>query len=311
MKTITKIQTAATGLAVLLALTACGGSATGSQATATAEIPKTQNTADISEGVQPDAAAVALLPQSYKDKGEITVAMDLHYPPTTFLAEDNTTPIGVNPDVARLVAKKLGLKLKFADTAFDTIIPGIDGGRYDFTATTMSATAERLKVLDMIDYMQGGMSVAVPAGNPQNLSNDSLCGKNIAVTKGSTGQLKHLPNISEWSCTSQGKPAINGVTLPNIQEALTQLSSKRVDGVMYDSAGLVWAQIQQPKTFTVLQPRLDTRSKNTSAIGLKKGSPLTPALQKAIQSVLDSPEYKKSLAYWGLEESAITTAKLN
>ena len=80
-----------------------------------ADIPKTQNTADISEGVKPDAAAVALLPQSYKDKGELVVAMDLSSPPTTFLAEDNVTPIGVNPDIARLVAKKLGLKLKFAE----------------------------------------------------------------------------------------------------------------------------------------------------------------------------------------------------
>jgi polar amino acid transport system substrate-binding protein len=303
----TRIMTATAGLAVLLALTACGGTATGTQES---EIPKTQNTADISEGVKPDEAAVALLPQSYKDKGELTVAMDLSSPPTTFLAEDNVTPIGVNPDIARLVAKKLGLKLKFMNTAFDTIIPGIDAGRYDFTATTMSATPERLKVLDMIDYLKGGSAVMVAAGNPLNLTNDTLCGKNIAVTKGSTQQLKHLPNVSEWTCTSQGKPPINGVTLPNVQEALTQLHSKRVDGVFYDAGALAWAQIQQPKIFTVLEPRMDTRTNTNVAVGLKKGSPLTPALQKALQSVLESPEYKKSLEYWGLAESALTEAKI-
>jgi polar amino acid transport system substrate-binding protein len=303
----TRSMTATAGLAVLLALTACGGTATGTQQS---EIPKTQNTADISEGVKPDEAAVALLPQSYKDKGELTVAMDLSSPPTTFLAEDNVTPIGVNPDIARLVAKKLGLKLKFMNTAFDTIIPGIDAGRYDFTATTMSATPERLKVLDMIDYLKGGSAVMVAAGNPLNLTNDTLCGKNIAVTKGSTQQLKHLPNVSEWTCTSQGKPPINGVTLPNVQEALTQLHSKRVDGVFYDAGALAWAQIQQPKIFTVLEPRMDTRTNTNVAVGLKKGSPLTPALQKALQSVLESPEYKKSLEYWGLGESALTEAKI-
>jgi len=48
-----------------------------------------------------------------------------------------------------------------------------------------------------------------------------------------------------------------------------------------------------------------------TAIGVKKGSPLTPALQKAIQSVLETPEYKKSLETWGLESGAITDAKLN
>lgn len=308
MKTRSKVQRAVAGLAVLLALGACGA---GGGSDPAREGPNTSNTADISEGVQPDEAAVKLLPQSYKDKGELTVAMDLHYPPTTFLADDNVTPIGLNPDMARLIAKKLGLKLKFENTSFDTIIPGLDGGRYDFTATTMSPTAERLEVLDMIDYFNGGISVAVAHGNPLNISNDDMCGRSIAVTKGSNAQLKHLPNVSEWTCTSKGKPAINGVTLPNIQEALTQLASKRIDGVFYDTVSLVWAGEQQPNTFTILTPQVDTRSDHVVAIALKKGSPLTPALQKATQSVLDSPEYKKSLANWGLEAGAITEAKLN
>jgi polar amino acid transport system substrate-binding protein len=300
-----KIQTAAAGLAVLLALSACGGAATGIEET---DIPKTQNTRDISEGVQPDAEAVALLPESYKAKGELTVAMDLSSPPMTFLAEDNSTPIGVNPDLARLVAKKLGLKLKFENTAFDTIIPGIDGGRYDFTATTMSATEERLKVLDMINYLKGGSAVAVPAGNPLNLTNDTLCGKNIGVTKGSTQQLKHLPNVSKWTCEEKGQPAIHAITLPNVQEALTQLDSQRIDGVFYDASGLAWADAQQPDHFTILEPRMDTRTDTNVAMGVKKASPLTPALQAAIQSVLETPEYKESLEYWGLGESAITEA---
>jgi polar amino acid transport system substrate-binding protein len=309
MKARNKVQTAAASLAVLVALSGCGGTTAAS--TSSPDNSKTANTTDISEGVQPDDAATKLLPQAIKDKGELTVAMDLHYPPTTFLADDNTTPIGLNPDIARLVAKKLGLKLKFENTAFDTIIPGIDAGRYDFTATTMSASTERLKVLDMIDYFSDGVSVAVSAGNPLKISNDDMCGKNIAVTKGSNAQLVHLPNVSEWTCTSKGKPAINGVTLPNIQDALTQLASKRVDGVFYDTTALAWADKQQPNTFQVLTPQVDTRSVDTVSVGLKKGSALTPALQKAVQDVLDSPEYKKSLSNWGLSNGGITLAKLN
>ncbi|GAB2714712.1 ABC transporter substrate-binding protein [Arthrobacter bambusae] len=308
MKTRTKAQTAAAALAVLLALTACGGTAT---TTSTPDSSKASSTADISQGVQPDATAVKLLPQSYKDKGELTVAMDLHYPPTTFLSDDNKTPIGLNPDIARLVAKKLGLNLKFENTVFDTIIPGIDGGRYDFTVTTMSPTAERLKVLDMINYFKAGNSVAVSAGNPLKLTNESLCGKNIAVTAGSTGQLKRLPALSDQTCTSKGQPAINAVTLPNVQEALTQLASKRIDGILYDTTSLAWAAKQQPGAFTVLTPQINVGSSDVTAIGLKKGSALTPALQAAVQSVLNSPEYKQSLSNWGLESGAITDAKLN
>jgi polar amino acid transport system substrate-binding protein len=307
LKTINKVQIAAAGLAALFTLSACGGAATGNSSP---DSSKTSNTTDISEGVQPDAAAVALLPQSFKDKGELTVAMDLHYPPTTFLAEDNTTPIGLNPDIARLVAKKLGLKLKFVDTKFDTIIPGLDGGRYDFTATTMSKTEERLKVLDMIDYFKAGNSVAAAAGNPQKLTVETLCGKNIAVTQGSTGQLKRLPALNEQTCTSKGQPAINAVTLPNVQEALTQLHSKRIDGILYDTTSLGWAEKQQPGSFTIIG-RVNVGSSDLTAVGLKKGSPLTPAMQAALQSVLQMPEYKASLENWGLQSGAITDAKLN
>lgn len=309
MKTRNKVQTAAAGIAVLLSLTACGGAATGTPNSEDAK-SKTSNTADISEGIQPDEAAVKLLPQSYKDKGELTVAMDLHYPPTTFLAEDNVTPIGLNPDIARLIAKKLDLKLKFVDTKFDTIVPGLDGGRFDFTATTMSKTEERLKVLDMIDYFKAGNSVAVAAGNPLNLTVETLCGKNIAVTQGSTGQLKRLPTLNEQTCTSKGQPAINAVTLPNIQDALTQLHSKRIDGILYDTTSLGWAEKQQPGSFTLIG-RVNVGNSDVTAVGLKKGSPLTPAMQTALQSVLETPEYKESLENWGLESGAITDAKLN
>lgn len=308
MKTRTKAQTATAALAVLLALTACGSTATSAPAP---DSSKSSNTTDISQAVQPDATAVKLLPQSYKDKGELTVAMDLHYPPTTFLSDDNKTPIGLNPDIARLVAKKLGLKLKFENTVFDTIIPGIDGGRYDFTVTTMSPTPERLKVLDMIDYFKDGNSIAVSAGNPLKLTNESLCGKNIAVTAGSTGQLKRLPALSEQTCTSKGQPAINSVTLPNVQEALTQLASKRIDGILYDTTSLAWAGKQQPGMFTLLTPQINVGASDLTSVGLKKGSSLTPALQAAVQSVLNSPEYKQSLSNWGLESGAITDAKLN
>jgi polar amino acid transport system substrate-binding protein len=309
MKTINKVQTAAAGLAVLLALSACGGAATSTSAPEESK-SLTNNTTDISEGVQADPAAVALLPQSIKDKGELTVAMDLHYPPTTFLAEDNTTPIGLNPDIARLLAKKLDLKLKFVDTKFDTIVPGLDGGRFDFTATTMSKTEERLKVLDMIDYFKAGTSVAAAAGNPLNLTVETLCGKNIAVTQGSTGQLKRLPALSEQTCTSKGQPEINAVTLPNVQDALTQLHSKRIDGILYDTTALGWAEKQQPGSFTIIG-RVDVGSSDLTAVGLKKGSPLTPAFQTALQSVLETPEYKESLETWGLDSGAITDAKLN
>ena len=70
------------------------------------------------------------------------------------------------------------------------------------------------------------------------------------------------------------------MTLPNVQDALTQLHSKRIDGILYDTTALGWAEKQQPDSFTLLG-RVNVGNSDVTAVGLKKGSPLTPALQKA------------------------------
>jgi polar amino acid transport system substrate-binding protein len=299
--------------ALALALAACGASGTGQNAGAKSTAQgggsgsSAEHTDDISVGVKPDAKAVKLLPAAVKAKGTLSVAMDLTSPPTTFMASDNKTPIGFNPDMARLIAAKLGLKLQFNNIKFDTIITGLQAGRYDFTASTMGATKDRLKVLDMVDYFKAGTGVSVPYGNPQKLTTHTLCGHRVAVTSGSTAELQWLPQLSKQDCTSKGKPAIKAVTLPSVNDALTQLVSKRIDAVMYDFTGLQWAATQQPKTFKVLKPLVATK---TVAVALKKDSPLTPAVQAAIQSTIDDPKYAEALGRWGFDDLGIKTAAM-
>jgi polar amino acid transport system substrate-binding protein len=265
-------------------------------------------TDDISASVSVDAAAAALVPADMKAKGTLTVAMDLTSPPTTFLADDNVTPVGFNPDMARLIAKKLGLKLTFDNVKFATIIPGLAADRYDFTASTMGINPDRLKVVDMITYFNDGNSIAAAAGNPKNLTTTTLCGSNIAVVAASTQETKLLPAMSK-KCTDAGKSAIQATVLPSVQDCLTQLASKRVDGIYYDSPALAWAATKQPNAFQVLTPAVDD---SPAAIATKKGSAFTPALQAAIQSIIkDDALYQKALNRWNLNGLGIKTAQLD
>jgi polar amino acid transport system substrate-binding protein len=265
------------------------------------------HTDDISQGVEVDSAAAKLVPADVRSTGKLVVAMDLTSPPTTFLAPDNKTPVGFNPDIARLIAKKLDLELDIENVKFDTIIPGLEGSRYNLTVSTMTPTAERLKVLDMIKYFRNGSSIAVPHGNPQQLAVDSLCGRNIGVQSGSVQELKRLPKLSKETCEAKGQPAIKGVSLPSVQDALTQVASRRIDGVFYDTTSLIWASTQQPNTFDVLEPPAAT---SDVAVALGKGSKLTPAVQAAIQSIIDSPKYNEALARWGFEGRGIEKATI-
>lgn len=42
------------------------------------------------------------------------------------------------------------------DTRFPNLIPGLQGGRFDITNSSMYITAERLKVIDMVPYLKSG-----------------------------------------------------------------------------------------------------------------------------------------------------------
>ena len=300
---------AALAPALVLSVAACGSAGTGSAAEAAAGAP----TKDVVSEVQADPAAVALLPAAIKERGTLTMAADLHYPPTSFLDTDNKTPIGYNVDIATLLAKTLGLKLEIKNVSFDGVIPGIAAGRYDFTATNMSPTPERLKVLDMITYWAAGSSLVTSKGNPLKLSMSdqaTLCGRKIAVVTGSTQAEKYLPQIS-GDCVAQGKPAVDAVVLPNVQGALTQLASKRIEGVFNDTSQLAWAAKQQPQAFELFPQQYKKKVGNSIvALGVAKNSPLAPALHAAMESLMAGPAYKAALDKWGLGTGAIPTSEL-
>jgi polar amino acid transport system substrate-binding protein len=299
----------ATAVPVLLLSTAACGAMDGGAVKDAAGVPAE----DVVSQVKADPAAVKLLPAAIKERGTISMAADLHNPPTSYLDTDNKTPIGYNVDIAKLLAQTLGLKLEIKNVSFDTIIPGLSAGRFDFTATNMSPTPERRKVLDMVTYWSAGSSLVIGKGNPLKLSMSeqmTLCGHKIAVVAGATQAEKYLPQIS-GDCQAQGKPAVDAVVLPNVQAALTQLSSKRVEGVFYDTAPLAWAAKQQPQAFELFPERYKKKQgNNIVAVGTAKTSGLGPALQAAMQSLMDGPAYKATLDKWGLGTGAIPNSEL-
>lgn len=302
-----KLAASVFGAALLMTASGCSAPA------ATQEAPGADaGSAEELPQVQPDPEAIKLLPGDLQEGGTITMAADLHYPPTSFLAEDNKTPVGYNVDVAHLLGEALGLEVEVRNVTWDGVIPGIAAHRYDFTATNMSPTPERLEVLDMITYWEAGSSLIVATGNPQGLSlaDQSICGKKISVMSGSTQQETFLPEISQ-TCEANGEDAVDAVVLADIQGALTQLASKRIDGIFSDTSQLAWAAQQQPQAFELLSPQYQKKEGDSIvALGLPNDSPLTPALHAAMQHLIDNGAYQAALDRWGLGAGAIPTSNI-
>lgn len=253
-------------------------------------------------------AARALLPAAIRDKGVLRIASDPTYPPFEFYDTDNKTLIGWDADMGDAIGAVLGLKVEHVPATFDTILPGLQSGKYDLGMSTFSVTDERRKAVDFVPYLQGGTGLAVVPGNPAQLTVDaaSLCGKSIAAQKGSIQSLDILPVFSK-KCTEAGNPAIDMQFFPTQNDANLALTSGRVQGVMADSVSLAYQGKLAGGKFEVAEgPDYEPELTGT-ALGKKSG--LLPAIQAATQAVLESPTYQEINTKWGLPSStAITPA---
>lgn len=296
----------AVSLGLMAGLSGCDPEAEAPGAEKTEAEERPVGAMDVSS-VTVDEAAAELVPDEVKDRGILRSAMDLHYPPTSFKNSGSKEALGFNADFTRLLAARLDLDVKFSNVTFDTIITGIEAGRYDISAHNYSATPERLKAVDMVSYWKSGSSFVVLSGNPDNLdANDlSVCGKKIAVHKGSTQVDKHLPEIND-ECVEAGKPETEEVLLPEVQSSMTQLVSKRVDAVFADTPQLAWAASEQPEKFELLKPQYEKKDgTDIVSMALPKDSELTKAVEQATKNLVETDEYSEALSRWHLESGAI------
>jgi polar amino acid transport system substrate-binding protein len=243
-----------------------------------------------------------LVPAAFQAKGTITVAMDASYPPFQFFADDNKTVIGFDADFAKAVAERMGLKAKVVNIGFDTILTGIQGGRYDMAESSFSVTPERAKIVDFVEYLQGGAGIAVKPGNPQDLSMDPavLCGHRIAAQKGTTQAIEQLPALAK-KCEDSGAGELKVVLFPSQNDAVLALTSGRVDGMMADSTAVSY-QAKLAKGKFELAPG-DIYEARPTGIALPKGSPLEKAVAAAVKSLYADGTFEKLAAKWSIPES--------
>lgn len=80
-------------------------------------------------------------------------------------------PQGVGPDVAKHIAKQLGIKeITWISTTFSGLIPGLRARRFDMVAAEMAILPQRCRhVLFSQPNSSYGQGLLVPRGNPKNI----------------------------------------------------------------------------------------------------------------------------------------------
>ena len=120
------------------------------------------------------------------EKGQMTGVLMESYPPFSFLNEQNQLD-GFDVDVAKVVAQRLGVKLKLETPSWDVIAAGRWSGRYDICVCSMTPSEARAQVFDFpVEYYQSPAVIVVNAKDTAIASGKDLSGKNVGVISAST-----------------------------------------------------------------------------------------------------------------------------
>lgn len=95
------------------------------------------------------------------DKPNLVMATNAEFPPYEYI--DGDMYYGIDVEVAKIIADKLGYDLVIENVAFDSIIPGVQSGKYAMGMAGMTVTDERLESVDFSDSYATGVQAVIVA----------------------------------------------------------------------------------------------------------------------------------------------------
>jgi polar amino acid transport system substrate-binding protein len=284
----------------ILALAGCGSSSKSSSTAATAPTSTSS-----SGGAVP--AIEAQVPAAVKSKGTLTVASEAQYAPNEFIAPDGHTIIGMDPDLVTALGEVMGLKVKFVNANFETIIPGLAAGRYDLGASSFTDTKEREKTVDFVDYYKAGISFyAKSSANPGVSELKDICGKTVGVEKGTVEQEES--EAQSKKCTKEAKKSVTVLSFPGQNAVNLAIASGRAEVGLADSPVVAYQIKQSGGQFKLVGT---TYAFAPYGLAIPKTSGMAKPILAALKELIANGKYKAILEKWGIQDGAITEPQLN
>jgi polar amino acid transport system substrate-binding protein len=280
-----------------LALSACGSSSLST--------PGATTKAAAAQTVDP--ALVAKLPAKVKSAGQIIVGTDATYAPNEFLNADGKTVEGMDVDLFNAVMQKFGVKVVWQPAAFDSIITGVQGGKYDVGVSSFTVNNDRMKQVNMVSYFNAGTQWATPPGNPKKIDPQKPCGFKVAVQKGTVQEQTDMPPKVK-ACAAQGKP-IDLQVYGGQDQATAAVATGKADAMLADSPVVAYAIKQSAGKLEAAGDVYDAAP--YGYVVPKAETAFAQAIADALKSLDSSGAYKKVLTNWGNEAGAITDFAVN
>ncbi|MFH8368332.1 transporter substrate-binding domain-containing protein [Streptomyces sp. NPDC018031] len=265
-------------------------------------------------GPSPAGAPSDRLPREIRDRGVVIVGSDLTYPPMEFT--EGGEAVGVDVDLGHALGRRLGVPFRFENAVFDSLLAGLDAGRYDLVMSAMTDTRDRQEGkadgrktgsgVDMIDYFRAGLALVVRKGNPEGIGGTGdLAGRTVAVQRGTVAAfyLDELAGKSraKWTLRELSTPAevhedvVRGRSAACLHDfpVAAHTAATHSGG---DALELSGGQID-PEPFGIAVAR--------------NGTVLRDAVREALAGLLSSGEYTRILRKWHVEDGGVRRVVLN
>lgn len=243
--------------ALSLALSACSG-----------------NSESTGSGPQGDALA------KIRASGQLRIGMEGTFQPYGY--HDSTGAlVGFEKEIADLIARDLGVEAAYVETQWDSLIAGVDAGRYDIVINNIAPTEERQEVFDFsIPYAVSQGRVGVAKDSSLH-SVEEIAGRSAAQTETS--------NFGQ----QMAQAGANLVPVTGFDEAVMLVSFGRVDMTGNDYVTFQAFFDQRPDAnVRLLDGQLGDPSE--SAILMAKGQDsLRNAIDQSLQTHMDNGDLAK------------------
>ncbi|MBN7851156.1 ABC transporter substrate-binding protein [Stenotrophomonas maltophilia] len=259
-----------------------------------------------------DPKAQALIPAGYRfvTPGAFTVATHPGQLPLADYSADSKDVVGIEPDIARLIADALGLKLVIVPVAWADWPLGLESGKYDAVLSNVTVTEERKKKFDFSSYRYDLLGIYTRSDGPiQKIEKPADVAGLKVVVGASTNQDQILRQWDQQNIAAGLKPVEYQYFDDAVVGRLAVITGRADVSFEPNATGAYSARdgkVRRVGLFPGGWP-------NAAAISVttRKGSGLADAVTQALNTQIGSGTYAQALARWNVAEEAVPQSQTN
>ena len=220
-----------------------------------------------------------------KDEGKLLIGTEGTYPPFTF-HDDKGDLTGFDVEIAKEVAKRLGVEPEFKETQWDSLFAGLDAKRYDMIINQVGIRDDRKEKYDFSDPYITSTAVLI-------IRNDNETVKTFEDVKG----LKSAQSLTSNYADIAKSYGAEIVGVEGFNQAIELLNSKRVDVTFNDKLTFLDFKKQRPDAGV----KIVATSEDASQSGMmfrKNNETLVEEVNKALKEIIDDGTYLKISEKW-------------